>query len=77
MLNGLDLSGYQHATPSLVGMSFVWAKATEGTAYADPQGMKLWLFGGICDGASLAARSVVPWCAGTLFKVGPGTSEHP
>ncbi len=36
MLNGLDLSGYQHATPSLVGMSFVWAKATEGTGYADP-----------------------------------------
>ena len=36
MLNGLDLSGYQHSTPSLVGMSFVWAKATEGTSYADP-----------------------------------------
>ena len=36
MLNGLDLSGYQHATPSLTGLSFVWAKATEGTGYADP-----------------------------------------
>ncbi len=36
MLNGLDLSGYQHVTPSLVGMSFVWAKATEGTSYTDP-----------------------------------------
>ena len=36
MLNGLDLSGYQHDTPSLAGMSFLWAKATEGTGYADP-----------------------------------------
>ncbi len=36
MLNGVDLSHYQHATPSLAGISFLWAKATEGTGYADP-----------------------------------------
>jgi GH25 family lysozyme M1 (1,4-beta-N-acetylmuramidase) len=36
MLNGLDLSRYQHATPSLAGLSFVWAKATEGTGYIHP-----------------------------------------
>ena len=36
MLNGLDLSRYQHATPSLAGLSFVWAKASEGTGYIDP-----------------------------------------
>ena len=35
MLNGLDLSGYQHASPSLVGLSFLWAKATEETWYVE------------------------------------------
>jgi GH25 family lysozyme M1 (1,4-beta-N-acetylmuramidase) len=36
MLDGLDLSGWQRSTPSLAGMSFLWAKATEGTGFADP-----------------------------------------
>lgn len=36
MLNGLDLSGWQRSTPSLAGMSFLWAKATEGLSSVDP-----------------------------------------
>jgi GH25 family lysozyme M1 (1,4-beta-N-acetylmuramidase) len=37
MLNGLDLSNWQRSTPSLAGLSFLWAKATEGLSYVDPR----------------------------------------
>lgn len=35
-VEGVDLSNYQHVTPSLTGESFVIAKATEGTSFVDP-----------------------------------------
>ena len=36
MLNGFDLSNWDRTTPSLAGLSFLWAKATEGLSYVDP-----------------------------------------
>ncbi|MFE5037153.1 GH25 family lysozyme [Streptomyces sp. NPDC056683] len=37
MLNGIDVSGYQSATPDVSGQSFVFIKATEGTTYINPR----------------------------------------
>ncbi|MHB9861990.1 GH25 family lysozyme [Streptomyces sp. YIM S03343] len=37
MLNGIDVSGYQSATPDVSGKDFVFVKATEGTSYINPR----------------------------------------
>ncbi|MFD0032543.1 GH25 family lysozyme [Streptomyces sp. NPDC127172] len=37
MLNGIDVSGYQPATPDVSGKAFVFIKATEGTSYVNPR----------------------------------------
>jgi hypothetical protein len=37
MLNGIDVSGYQPATPDVAGKAFVFIKATEGTSYVNPR----------------------------------------
>jgi hypothetical protein len=47
MLNGIDVSGYQSASPDVSGQSFVFIKATEGTSYINPNQ----------DGQTAAARA--------------------
>lgn len=37
MLNGIDVSSYQSATPTLSGLSFVFVKVTEGLSYVNPE----------------------------------------
>ncbi|MEU1372010.1 GH25 family lysozyme, partial [Streptomyces sp. NPDC005803] len=37
MLNGIDVSGYQPATPDVSGKAFVFIKATEGVSYVNPR----------------------------------------
>lgn len=36
MIEGIDVSSYQSATPDVTGLSFVFVKVTEGTSYVNP-----------------------------------------
>ncbi|MGA5128791.1 glycoside hydrolase family 25 protein [Streptomyces olivoreticuli] len=37
MLNGIDISSYQSATPDTSGLDFLFIKVTEGTSYVNPE----------------------------------------